>query len=68
MLSLSVEGLSFYLQQCDRFLASHINFCRWTGKKKKHGLALMWSMNNFLRYQQEVPGSVVDVIVVNIAT
>jgi hypothetical protein len=47
MLSPSVEGLSFYPQECDRFLASHINFCRLTGSKKKRGLALMWSIKKF---------------------
>jgi hypothetical protein len=42
-----------------------INFCRWMGKKQKHTLGLMWSMRNFLRCQQSVLTSFVDIVTRN---
>jgi hypothetical protein len=45
-----------------------INFCKWMGKKQKHSLSLMRSMRNFLRCQQSVLASFVDIVVRNATT
>jgi hypothetical protein len=39
-----------------------LNFCGWTERNQKHGLAPMQSKTNFLRCRRGVPASAVDVV------
>jgi hypothetical protein len=45
-----------------------LNFCGWTGRNRKHGLAPMQSKINLLGFRRDVPASAVDVVVENNTT
>jgi hypothetical protein len=49
-MSQSVVGRPWTHKGMTDFWLPTLNFCRWTGKNQKHGVALRWSMRNTLRF------------------